>query len=149
MIDSLLLVDDNPIDQKLYARLIQRSGLVSHYESCLSGPAALERLAKGPVDLMLLDVNMPGMSILQPPGPDGRNDFAAFLHRHRPGRSKSRQPVCEPDHLLARNRPFLTLFRTSALELLGVKPPLWHQSYQRIKIWQVKLLTKIGQARKP
>ena len=62
MIDSLLLVDDNSIDQKLYARLIQRSGLVSHYESCLSGPAALERLAKGPVDLMLLDVNMPGMS---------------------------------------------------------------------------------------
>lgn len=62
MINSVLLVDDNRIDQKLCRRLMSRSGQVGRFHGCFNGREALDYLADEPVDLLLVDVNMPGQS---------------------------------------------------------------------------------------
>lgn len=65
VIPRLAIIDDAEFDQMLYARLIERSGLVGELLSFFSAEAALEHFeapAAAPVDAILLDVNMPGMS---------------------------------------------------------------------------------------
>lgn len=65
MIDTLMIVDDNAIDQKLYARLATRSGLVGSLHSFLMAPDALDFLARPDrpaIDIILLDINMPRMN---------------------------------------------------------------------------------------
>lgn len=64
-IETLMLVDDNDIDQRIFKRIIQRSGLVDEVLTFQSGMSALEYLltphTKKPA-LILLDINMPIMS---------------------------------------------------------------------------------------
>jgi CheY-like chemotaxis protein len=65
MIDTLMTLDDEPIDQKLNKRIITRSALVDTLVQCNDGPSALAYLAdpnNRPIDALLLDINMPGMS---------------------------------------------------------------------------------------
>jgi adenylate cyclase len=56
----LLVVDDTPVNLKLLADLLVAKGYA--VELATSGPEALKRLEGEPVDLVLLDVMMPGMS---------------------------------------------------------------------------------------
>ena len=65
LIDRLAIIDDAEFDQMLYARLIKRTGLVGETLAFLSAQDALDYFAdpnSGPVDVILLDINMPGMS---------------------------------------------------------------------------------------
>jgi adenylate cyclase len=56
----LLVVDDTPVNLKLLADLLIAKGYA--VELATSGPEALKRLESDSVDLVLLDVMMPGMS---------------------------------------------------------------------------------------
>ena len=58
--ERLLVVDDEPSNRDLLCRRLQRHGF--SVEAAESGYGALERLRQGPVDLVLLDSMMPGMS---------------------------------------------------------------------------------------
>ena len=65
MIDHPMTSDDEPIDQKLYKRLIERSGLVGTLHQHLGAESALAFFAAGDgpdIDVILLDINMPGMN---------------------------------------------------------------------------------------
>jgi len=59
----LLVVDDDPTNRDMLSRRLVRSGF--SVETSASGPEALARLERGPVELVLLDVQMPGMSGLE------------------------------------------------------------------------------------
>jgi len=63
-IGSIMLIDDNKIDQMMYDRIIKRSGVVETTMPFFLATDALEYLksdgAKMP-DLILLDINMPRM----------------------------------------------------------------------------------------
>ena len=54
---TLLLVDDDPAIRRMIPRLLREE----HYQvlAAASGPEALELLARQPVDLVLLDLNLP------------------------------------------------------------------------------------------
>ena len=63
-IGSIFLIDDNTIDQKLYKRIIDRSGMVGAFTGFLSAEEALEHLRRSDhpaADAILLDINMPRM----------------------------------------------------------------------------------------
>lgn len=55
-----LVVDDDPVMLEIISALLSDAGLAS-LETAGSGTAALERLAARPVDLLVCDLNMPGM----------------------------------------------------------------------------------------
>jgi CheY-like chemotaxis protein len=57
---TILVVDDLPANRDLMTRRLERSGF--HVVSAASGPEALETLRRQPVDLVLLDIMMPGMT---------------------------------------------------------------------------------------
>lgn len=59
-----MMIDDNILDHTLYRFLIERTGLVEELVSMLDAREALTYLAKNheKIDLILLDINMPGMS---------------------------------------------------------------------------------------
>ncbi|OGV70970.1 MAG: hypothetical protein A3K19_05600 [Lentisphaerae bacterium RIFOXYB12_FULL_65_16] len=57
---NILVVDDTPMNVDLLCRRLQRQGY--RVDSALDGPSALERVETGTIDLMLLDVMMPGVS---------------------------------------------------------------------------------------
>ncbi|MEM0922873.1 MAG: response regulator [Pseudomonadota bacterium] len=63
--ETVLLVDDNAIDNRLHKRVIDRTGLVRTVLT-FSGPAEAMSYMREPdaipVDLMLLDINMPKMN---------------------------------------------------------------------------------------
>jgi class 3 adenylate cyclase len=56
----VLVVDDTPVNLKLLADLLVAKGYAVH--TATSGSEALARIAQDPLDLVLLDVMMPGMS---------------------------------------------------------------------------------------
>ena len=63
-IQTLMLIDDNEVDQMLCERLALRSGLVGNFIGHLSAEDALDSIRSQPMpvaDVILLDVNMPRM----------------------------------------------------------------------------------------
>ncbi len=64
-IDTVMLVDDEEIDQKTYQRVLKRSGLVGEVLVFTYATDALEYLKSNPeqtVDVIFLDINMPRMN---------------------------------------------------------------------------------------
>jgi len=59
----ILIVDDDPNTLEILRRWLAREGYTT--VSADSGPACLDALTKGPVDVIVLDVMMPGMDGLQ------------------------------------------------------------------------------------
>ena len=57
---TILVVDDLPANRDLMVRRLQRSGF--QVLAAASGPEALELVRRGSVDLVLLDIMMPGMT---------------------------------------------------------------------------------------
>ncbi|MHB1400012.1 MAG: response regulator [Trichloromonadaceae bacterium] len=57
---NLLLVDDDPLVRQSTARLLEEFGL--RVIPCAGGQEALDHLQKGPVDVVLSDITMPGLS---------------------------------------------------------------------------------------
>ena len=64
-IPTVMLVDDESFDQKMYQRVIARSGLVGKVLPFLYADEALVFLrtpGRDPVDVIFLDINMPRMN---------------------------------------------------------------------------------------
>jgi CheY-like chemotaxis protein len=57
---TVLVVDDSAVDRKLATNMLEKAGHI--VSSVSSGEAALALLGDGSVDLVLLDVNLPGVS---------------------------------------------------------------------------------------
>ena len=57
---SILVVDDLPANLELMVRRLERSGFVVF--SAAEGPEALDLLRRQAVDVVLLDIMMPGMT---------------------------------------------------------------------------------------
>lgn len=55
----VLLVEDNAINRAVASRMLSRLGLTP--DVCLDGCEAVERVARQPYDLILMDVQMPNM----------------------------------------------------------------------------------------
>jgi two-component system, cell cycle response regulator len=60
MLERILVVDDEEVNQLLLEAVLAHEGY--HVELASDGPAALEKIAAHPPDLVLLDLVMPGMS---------------------------------------------------------------------------------------
>ena len=63
-IETLMIIDDNEVDQKLCRRLVDRSGLVDNVIGFLCAQDALDYLRNQTLpaaDAILLDINMPKM----------------------------------------------------------------------------------------
>jgi two-component system response regulator AtoC len=60
---SVLLVDDDPAVAKVLGALLVQAGLTVH--TAKSGAEALELLRQKPIDVVVSDVRMPGMSGLE------------------------------------------------------------------------------------
>jgi signal transduction histidine kinase/AraC-like DNA-binding protein len=58
---TILVVDDDPNTLDLHTRIVQSHSLSNRVIKARSGPEALEILARETVDLVLLDLQMPGM----------------------------------------------------------------------------------------
>ena len=72
---ALLVVDDEDANRTLLSRLFESRGFT--VETAASGAEALERVRTGRIDLVLLDMNMPGMS--------GFDVLKAIRPLHSPG----------------------------------------------------------------
>ena len=60
---SVLIVDDSPVMREFIRRVIHFTGIeVANYLEASDGRQALLLLRKQPVDLVLTDINMPGMN---------------------------------------------------------------------------------------
>ena len=58
----ILIVDDSPAMRSFIRRVVELSGLeVASYTQARDGSSALQALAQQPVDVILTDINMPGM----------------------------------------------------------------------------------------
>ena len=63
-IGTLMIIDDNEVDQKLCRRLVNRSGIVDNVIAFLCAEEALDYLRHNTLpaaDAILLDINMPRM----------------------------------------------------------------------------------------
>ncbi len=56
----VLVAEDNPVNRRLTERILVRAGFSAHMVE--SGEDALDALAAEPFDVLLLDINMPGVS---------------------------------------------------------------------------------------
>jgi two-component system chemotaxis response regulator CheY len=62
MAQTILIVDDSMTTRRLIRRTVELAELpVGSMDEAASGEEALQRLAKGGIDLVLADLNMPGM----------------------------------------------------------------------------------------
>lgn len=67
-IRTLMVIDDDEVDQMMYSRLIQRSGIVKttiQFRLATEALAYLRRPDCEPIDLIVLDINMPIMNGLE------------------------------------------------------------------------------------
>ena len=84
-IQLAILIDDQEIDQRLYQRVLARSGLVGETLTFSFADDALEHLLKYPeldVDVIFLDINMPrmdGFQFLDAAAETLGPDFAKFV----------------------------------------------------------------------
>ena len=65
LIQTAMLIDDESFDQKMYQRIIKRSGLVAEVLPFIYADEALAYLkspASKPIDVIFLDINMPRMN---------------------------------------------------------------------------------------
>ena len=60
---SILAVEDNAVYAKLYQAVLSSAGHAC--EIAIDGPTALERLATGGIELVLMDLYLPGMDGLE------------------------------------------------------------------------------------
>jgi PAS domain S-box-containing protein len=74
---AVMVVDDNPTNRELARRILEALG--ARVTDAAGGPEALALLAAHPVDVVLMDLRMPGM--------DGRAALAAL--RSAPGRNQA------------------------------------------------------------
>jgi two-component system chemotaxis response regulator CheY len=59
---ALMIVDDSATMRKIIMRTVRMAGLTAERtEEAGNGIEALEKLNQSPVDMMLVDINMPGM----------------------------------------------------------------------------------------
>lgn len=79
--NTILLIDDDELDQYLCARLFKRSGLSLNVLTANDGVEALELLdaTESYPDLILLDINMPRMN-----GLEFLTQYSKFEHRDLP-----------------------------------------------------------------
>ncbi len=64
-IETLMLIEDNKVDQRIYQRMIKRSGMVGTLLSFYFAEEALDYLRQGEgpqPQIILLDINMPRMN---------------------------------------------------------------------------------------
>jgi CheY-like chemotaxis protein len=61
----VLIVDDEPLVAELLAEMLAESGTEYRVQSASTGPDALVALSRDAVDVILLDINMPGMNGLE------------------------------------------------------------------------------------
>lgn len=64
-VGTIMILDDEEFDQKMYRRLLERSGLVETVLSFTYPQEALDFLAepgRQNIDILLLDINLPGMN---------------------------------------------------------------------------------------
>lgn len=59
---KVMVVDDEPLARERLLRLLEQCDSVTGCSTATNGHEALEKLAAAPVDLVLLDIRMPGMS---------------------------------------------------------------------------------------
>ena len=79
-----LVVDDEPIARRTLRQLLERDPDVTVAGECPSGRAAVQALRQGPVDVLLVDVEMPGMSgldVVRAAGP-GAAAAVVFVTAH-------------------------------------------------------------------
>jgi CheY-like chemotaxis protein len=60
---TVLIVDDEPVNRLVLAKMVEHLG--SQCMEAASGPEALDLLNRSPVDLVLMDIQMPQMSGIQ------------------------------------------------------------------------------------
>ena len=90
----LLIVDDSPVERMALAHLLRRSGY--RVDEAADGESALGHLKLRPVDLLLLDLNLPDV--------DGFG-VLTYLQKHRPGLPVvllSGMPLDQIQHKMAR-----------------------------------------------
>ena len=59
MAKTILIVDDDPTQRRLMQAVLEKQG--HHPEMAESGEAGLDRIRRGGIDVVLLDMVMPGM----------------------------------------------------------------------------------------
>lgn len=68
LLNTVMVIDDEEIDQMLYKHILNRSGIVQNVISFLSAEEALEYLIRNKddkIDAIFLDINMPCMTGFQ------------------------------------------------------------------------------------
>ncbi len=78
----VLLVEDNGVNRLLMRTLVERAGFL--YAEAEDGPSALEALRREPIDLILMDIQLPGM--------DGY-ELTRYIRRGEAGEEAARLPV--------------------------------------------------------
>ena len=118
-ISRLLICDDSPVERLALAHLLRQTGF--DVDEAGDGKTGLEQLTHRPVDLLLLDLNMPDV--------DGFG-VLSYIQEHRPGLPVillSGMPVDQIQHKMKR-------LRTPELPPLLLKPVDPQQLLQMIDL---------------
>ena len=94
---TVLIVDDEPVNRIVLARMVEHLG--SHCIEAASGPEALEVLRTRPVDLVLMDIQMPRMTGIE----------AVDHLRHEPGPNRNAPVVAVTGDTTRNKRDYIEL----------------------------------------